>query len=42
MRLLLIEDDARLRSAIRHSLLRQWPEARIDTHLPDVHGALPP
>ncbi|MCX7036766.1 MAG: protein kinase [Proteobacteria bacterium] len=42
MRLLLIEDDARLRSAIRHGVGRVWPDARIEVHQPDARGALPP
>ena len=42
MRLLLVEDDARLRSVIRHSVARAWPDARIQVHQPDARGPLPP
>jgi tRNA A-37 threonylcarbamoyl transferase component Bud32/DNA-binding NarL/FixJ family response regulator len=42
MRLLLIEENPKIRAALRHHLTCQWPEAEIASHPPVQRGPLPP
>jgi len=41
LRLLLIEEDAKVRALIRHHVSCRWPEAQIRAHPPAVRGPLP-
>jgi tRNA A-37 threonylcarbamoyl transferase component Bud32/DNA-binding NarL/FixJ family response regulator len=41
MRLLLIEEDPKVRALVRHHVSCHWPEAEIDAHPPSQRGALP-
>jgi tRNA A-37 threonylcarbamoyl transferase component Bud32 len=41
MRLLLVEEDPKVRALIRHHVSCHWPEAQIRAHPPAVRGALP-
>ena len=41
MRLLLVEEDPKVRALIRHHVTCQWPEAQITAHPPLQRGALP-
>src|ERR1700691_1387233 len=40
-RLLLVEEDPKVRALIRHHVSCQWPEAQITAHPPLQRGALP-
>jgi serine/threonine protein kinase len=42
MRLLLIEEDPKVRSLLRHHLSCRWPEVQISAHPPLQRGPLPP
>ncbi len=42
MRLLLVEEDPRVRTLLRHHLSCKWPEVRISAHPPLQRGPLPP
>ncbi|HEY3808346.1 MAG TPA: protein kinase [Steroidobacteraceae bacterium] len=42
MRLLLVEEDPRVRSLLRHHLSCRWPEVQISAHPPLLRGPLPP
>jgi serine/threonine protein kinase len=42
MRLLLVEEDPRIRSLLRHHLSCRWPEVQISAHPPLQRGPLPP
>ena len=42
MRLLLVEEDPKVRSLLRHHLSCRWPEVRISAHPPLQRGPLPP
>lgn len=42
MRLLLIEEDPRVRSLLRHHLSCRWPDVQITAHPPLQRGPLPP
>jgi DNA-binding response OmpR family regulator len=41
MRLLLVEEDPKVRALIRHHVSCQWPEAQISAHPPLQRGPLP-
>ncbi len=41
LRLLLIEEDPKIRSLLRHHVSCHWPEAQIRSHPPAVRGPLP-
>ncbi|HTT04746.1 MAG TPA: serine/threonine-protein kinase [Steroidobacteraceae bacterium] len=41
LRLLLIEEDPKVRALIRHHVTCHWPEAQIRSHPPAVRGPLP-
>jgi eukaryotic-like serine/threonine-protein kinase len=41
MRLLLVEEDPKVRALIRHHVSCRWPEAQIRSHPPGVRGPLP-
>jgi len=41
MRLLLIEEDPKVRALIRHHVSCHWPEAQVRAHPPAVRGSLP-
>jgi eukaryotic-like serine/threonine-protein kinase len=41
MRLLLVEEDPRVRTLLRHHLSCKWPEVRISAHPPLQRGPLP-
>lgn len=41
MRLLLVEEDPKVRALIRHHVSCRWPEAQIRSHPPAVRGPLP-
>jgi serine/threonine protein kinase len=42
MRLLLVEEDPKVRSLLRHHLSCRWPEVQISAHPPLQRGPLPP
>jgi len=42
MRLLLVEEDPKVRSLLRHHLSCKWPEVQISSHPPLQRGPLPP
>lgn len=42
MRLLLIEEDPKVRALIRHHVTCHWPEAQITAHPPEARGPVPP
>jgi tRNA A-37 threonylcarbamoyl transferase component Bud32 len=42
MRLLLVEEDPKVRSLVRHHLSCRWPEVQISAHPPLQRGPLPP
>jgi hypothetical protein len=41
MRVLLIEDEPKVRALMRHHMSCEWPEAQISAYLPALRGALP-
>ena len=41
LRLLLVEEDPKVRALIRHHVSCRWPEAKIRSHPPGVRGPLP-
>lgn len=41
MRLLLVEEDPKVRALIRHHVSCRWPEAQVRAHPPGVRGPLP-
>ena len=41
MRVLLIEEDPKVRSLIRHHVSCQWPDAQITAYAPQLRGPLP-
>src|SRR5579871_3950590 len=41
LRLLLVEEDPKVRALIRHHVSCRWPEAQIRSHPPAVRGPLP-
>jgi len=42
MRLLLVEEDPKVRALLRHHLSCKWPEVQISSHPPLQRGPLPP
>jgi eukaryotic-like serine/threonine-protein kinase len=42
MRLLLVEEDPKVRALLRHHLSCKWPEVQISAHPPMQRGPLPP
>jgi eukaryotic-like serine/threonine-protein kinase len=42
MRLLLVEEDPKIRTLLRHHLSCKWPEVQISAHPPLQRGPLPP
>lgn len=42
MRLLLVEEDPRVRALLRHHLSCRWPDVQISSHPPLQRGPLPP
>src|ERR1700722_9639073 len=42
MRLLLVEEDPKVRTLLRHHLSCKWPEVQISSHPPLQRGPLPP
>jgi tRNA A-37 threonylcarbamoyl transferase component Bud32 len=42
MRVLLIEEDPKVRALVRHHLSCEWPEAQITAHPPQQRGPVPP
>lgn len=42
MRLLLVEEDPKVRALIRHHVTCHWPEAQVSAHPPEARGPLPP
>ena len=42
MRLLLVEEDPKVRTLLRHHLSCKWPEVQISAHPPLQRGPLPP
>jgi serine/threonine protein kinase len=42
MRLLLVEEDPRIRTLLRHHLSCKWPEVQLSAHPPLQRGPLPP
>ncbi len=42
MRLLLIEQDPKMRALIRHHVTCHWPQAQLTAHPPEARGPLPP
>ena len=41
MRLLLVEEDPKVRALIRHHVSCHWPDAQISAHPPQQRGPLP-
>ena len=42
MRLLVIEEDPKVRALIRHHVTCHWPEAQVTAHPPEARGPVPP